>query len=406
MIRNIFKQLWSQRQSNGWIAAELLLVSVFLWVIVDKAVETYDAFHRPMGFDIENTYLIYLNNLPTEAEGYVSPEQSGATTLDDLVALLARLRKVEGVEAVSSSSCARPYSPCNGGYMFMAFHHSDTLMHYGMYRNVTPEYFKVFRILTPEGSPAGQEHRSMVVLSKDLADTLQVSRGDSVYVDAYGNRPFVTSLCTEVRYAETWPDVPNGYIVWNETETIMQGWFPDEISIRLRDGMNEEQNRQVWERIKEACNVNNLSFFYAEPFVRIRKDYLTSLTDDIKTQGWYAGFLLVNIFLGIVGTFWFHTQRRRGEVGLRLAVGASRAEVFKQLIGEGMLLLVPVMAIVVIIMLNAWNLELLSDKETVYSFIFCGVATWLLMAMMVFLGIWYPARQAMKIQPAEALHEE
>ncbi|WP_288324337.1 hypothetical protein [uncultured Phocaeicola sp.] len=32
--------------------------------------------------------------------------------------------------------------------------------------------------------------------------------------------------------------------------------------------------------------------------------------------------------------------------------------------------------------------------------------TWLLMALMIVFGIWMPATQAMKIQPAEALHEE
>ena len=34
------------------------------------------------------------------------------------------------------------------------------------------------------------------------------------------------------------------------------------------------------------------------------------------------------------------------------------------------------------------------------------VGAWLLIALMVVIGIWFPARQAIKIQPAEALHEE
>ena len=34
-----------------------------------------------------------------------------------------------------------------------------------------------------------------------------------------------------------------------------------------------------------------------------------------------------------------------------------------------------------------------------------GVAL-LLMALMIVLGIWYPARRAMQVQPAEALHDE
>ena len=34
------------------------------------------------------------------------------------------------------------------------------------------------------------------------------------------------------------------------------------------------------------------------------------------------------------------------------------------------------------------------------------LVSWLLMALMIVLGIWYPARRAMQVQPAEALHDE
>ena len=36
----------------------------------------------------------------------------------------------------------------------------------------------------------------------------------------------------------------------------------------------------------------------------------------------------------------------------------------------------------------------------------CFGVVLLLMALMIVLGIWYPARRAMQVQPAEALHDE
>ena len=33
-------------------------------------------------------------------------------------------------------------------------------------------------------------------------------------------------------------------------------------------------------------------------------------------------FMLVNVFFGIIGTFWLRAQNRRGEIGLRMALGA------------------------------------------------------------------------------------
>ena len=35
------------------------------------------------------------------------------------------------------------------------------------------------------------------------------------------------------------------------------------------------------------------------------------------------GFLLLNIFLGLLGTFWFRTQQRRSEIALHKAHGAT-----------------------------------------------------------------------------------
>lgn len=405
MIKNILKQLWNQRKANAWIATELLLVSIFLWVIADRMVSQYDALSRPMGFEIEDTYLMYLDELSSTAPQYVSPEQTGSSSLEDLQTIFARIRKVNGVEALSASSCAMPYSPCNSGNMYMAVHGNDSISKHAMSRSVTPEYFKVFRILTPQGKITGQEHRYEMVVSEDFADSLKLNRSDSIIALNYGEKVFVSEQSTKVRYAENWPDVCNAYLVIPETNLVAERW-PEEICIRLRSGMSDEQRATVWERIKEASLLNNYSFFYQKSFTDIRKNYLSSSTDQIKTECWYAFFLLINIFLGVIGTFWFRTQHRRSEIALRLAVGASRRSVFALLISEGVILLSAMMILVIGIMVNISYFELLASNITVTRFFEGMLITWLLMIAMIVAGIWYPARQAMKVQPAEALREE
>lgn len=54
-------------------------------------------------------------------------------------------------------------------------------------------------------------------------------------------------------------------------------------------------------------------------------------------------------------------------------------------------------------------LELITTWPVKWSFLrflLGSLGAWLLIALMVVIGIWFPARQAIKIQPAEALHEE
>ena len=107
MIKNILKQLWNQRRSNFWIALEIALVFVFLWFILNFIFKQYEAFNRPMGFNIEDVYEVKINNLPASAANYVKQEEFGTTSNEDLLTLLSRLRRVEGIEAVAPTSLQR-----------------------------------------------------------------------------------------------------------------------------------------------------------------------------------------------------------------------------------------------------------------------------------------------------------
>jgi putative ABC transport system permease protein len=138
--------------------------------------------------------------------------------------------------------------------------------------------------------------------------------------------------------------------------------------------------------------------------------------DKVNTQTVVVVFLLVNVFLGLIGTFWFRTRRRRNEIALRLAMGSTKKQIFCLLMGEGLLLLTLVTLPAMIVCYNVGiaeftmgHTELITTWPVKWSFLrflLGSLGAWLLIALMVVIGIWFPARQAIKIQPAEALHEE
>ena len=122
------------------------------------------------------------------------------------------------------------------------------------------------------------------------------------------------------------------------------------------------------------------------------------------------GFLLLNIFLGLLGTFWFRTQQRRSEIALHKAHGATSRAIFHRLLGEGWLLLLLVTPVALIIDYNLAHLELNSWRNNTTlewdRLMLCALISFLLIALMIAVGIGIPARKAMKVQPAEALHDE
>lgn len=122
-----------------------------------------------------------------------------------------------------------------------------------------------------------------------------------------------------------------------------------------------------------------------------------------------AVFFVFTVFLGVMGTFWFRTRQRRGEIGLHIAVGASRVDVMWLLLNEGFILLLVASIPGLLIAGNIAYADLTINTLIDFSisrFLTTILATYLLMLLMVFAGCCYPAYQAMHVSPAEVLHEE
>ena len=119
-------------------------------------------------------------------------------------------------------------------------------------------------------------------------------------------------------------------------------------------------------------------------------------------------FLLVNIFLGLLGTFWFRTRQRASEMAIRLSFGATPAKVFRRLLGEGLLILVAVTPIAFIIdcLLTYYDFNDYVRADEFGLTASAALLTFGLMALMIVAGVWFPASKAARIDPAVALKDE
>lgn len=83
MNRNLLKQIWNERRSNAFLWMELFVVFVILWYIVDVVYVTLSIYNLPMGFDIENTYVLRFERMTSKAAAY----QPGRTMKEDVADL-------------------------------------------------------------------------------------------------------------------------------------------------------------------------------------------------------------------------------------------------------------------------------------------------------------------------------
>ena len=93
MIKHIFKIIWAQRKSNGWILGELVIVMCALWFMMDKLWVDVRCYNSPMGYDISNTWRFKLSTLSSNAPGYVPDSLYDSNATQDLLKLMERIRQ-------------------------------------------------------------------------------------------------------------------------------------------------------------------------------------------------------------------------------------------------------------------------------------------------------------------------
>lgn len=117
-----------------------------------------------------------------------------------------------------------------------------------------------------------------------------------------------------------------------------------------------------------------------------------------------SGFLLTNVALGLFGVLNLNIAKRKGEIGLRRAMGATESGVTGQFLGEIWVLatfslIVGLVFAVQFPLMNVFDL----DKEI---YIIAILAAVVVIYIIVTLCAWFPSKHAATIHPAVALHEE
>ena len=219
----LLKQIWNERRSNGWLWAELLIVFVVLWYIVDWTYATARTYYEPLGYDITNTYYLELSLKNNKSDSYIPRGQKETTTGQDIVELTNRLRRLPEVEAVSISVNARPYIGSNSGIRFRL----DTLVRSPLRRPVTPEFFQVFRYQSADGQgyqPLMQAIKNgNAVLSENIwpdgykGDRTLLGK-EVVNVDDSTDVYKIAAVSTKVRYNDFWPNYSDRYMAIPLTE--------------------------------------------------------------------------------------------------------------------------------------------------------------------------------------------
>lgn len=414
MQKKLFTQIRNEWRGNLWLALELLVVSVVLWYIIDMLYCSLATYNEPRGFDTGHCYLIEMGVLTDKSPDY----KTGTDWHDDILTLAERLRHRPEVEAVSLSQNSYPYNGSNSTDPVQY----DTLRSPGwtIRRLVTPDFVRVFRYRGAQGETPEQLaemlRKGEFLASDNLYRRYGIRMTSLVGKDfhLFGDTTYSFRLgaaLQNVRYSD-FQQARSSYSFVYNIEQLDRGFInPDnELCVRVKENMDKDFIARLKADSESQYRIGNIYIADIRSFTDIRRSYQQSMMNELRNYTVGMAFLMLNIFLGLLGTFWFRTQQRRGEIALHKAMGATDSAVFGRLMGEGLFLLlaVTVPAVVIDIMLAHFELNSWRNGTTLEwpRLAFCVAATFVLIAAMIGVGIGLPARRAMKVQPAEALHDE
>lgn len=417
MIIHLLKIIRAQFRSNLWILAELMVVFVALWIMTDYFITQYTLYHRPVGFETDRVYQAVVSLRSSDSPQFVVYPEDSEEPKQNFDRIVERIRQHPDVEAVALSMYSLPYSYSNSSNGLQ----KDSVEQFVRTYWVTPAYFQVFHITPAAGGlPEELEQRIQqpgLIISANLAETFfgrtnvvgeELIQGeDTLKIVA------VTESVRNDEYNEWLP-----YAWFSLIESPRDGIVPEstciqmQISFRIRPNVETAGfEERFMKEMRRQLQAGNFWVSDVQSYNDIREQFLerTSNSSGQQVISSVMLFLLVNVFLAVIGSFWFRVNRRKEELGLRMAMGSSRTGLLRFTITESLLLLTLAALPALFICGNLMYADLVSASaadERLLRFFEVSLITWLLLAFIIVLGVWYPAQKAARIAPADALRAE
>lgn len=408
MKRYLIQQMCNEIRSNLWIIVELTIVSVVLWVIFSFFSEVIMIRTQNYGYDCTDVLAGDVKEIPVSD---LHPEDESRSRIDDVNMIVAQLRANPYVEFVGLGKNARPYQFSFWGER-LSFTEDTTYNEYlGNVRQITPEVIRIFKIESTDGKSTDQ-------LAKVIED------GD--WIVGEFDRPFMP----EQKEAKLFL---NKNVIVDRDSSVVAHIGATARSLQRSDyegawggsiykPLGNQMPYQILIRVKSGktkdfmASINSSDLTYGHVFVsnlqslkNLAAEGNLGIETRIRDSFVCAIFMLFIIFLGFLGTYWFRTQQRVSEIAIRKVNGAVNRDILARLITEGLILFciaaVPA-GVIGYLVIKSEIMDSLDLGRTHVKYLYGAIITIVSMLAIISAGIIFPARSAMKINPAEALKDQ
>ena len=393
MFKHLFKMIWNKKKQNSLLIVEILLSFMVIFAVFSFALNSYNNYAKPMGFKYDRVWAISYNH-------------TLETHNPDSVTLVYQtlLRNIKSMPLVVDAGYASSNIPFSNNQM------STGLTNNGMYVDNVNNFFMDENYLNTMGIKmlAGRWYNKgdqaskakLIVINKTLKEKL-FGKTDAVgksLGDKAEDKKRIIGVIDDIKTDGDYRAPTYG--LYNNHDTSAYRWM-GKILVKVTPEADAAFEGKIYKLMAGTLKNSNIEIEHLDiKLAAYNKFTLVPLI----ILSIVAAFLIINVALGIFGVLWYNINKRRGEIGLRRAVGAPGNAVSAQLVYEALILATLSLIIGSFFAVQFPLLNVFDLPASVYLFamLFAIIFIYLLVLACSF----YPGKQASAIYPAVALHEE
>ncbi|MDE5759807.1 ABC transporter permease [Bacteroides sp.] len=436
MIKMIFHQLWNQRRQNGWIFMELLVVSFFLWTVIDPVYVLVANRLIDKGYNSERVYAIRMDIYGKNKAVYDKAMASDSLCKEAYWRMVRIVRSQPEVESYSiSGTWAFPNSSSWNGtqvYADTASIGKDNYVHTQWYSFVASEGSDLFRTYDMRDVRTGE----VLKIPEDVENSLFMSERAACLLfgsaaDAVGKMVYQSNLTKKVAgvfrdYKHRDYEQPYPLIIYMDKDMVGSSYMTWQYAfiIRLKAGVDTDAfEKRFQKEVAPQLSIGNFYLKKLQSFHELSDYYATysGITNKLRLQYALAGFALLCIFLGMLGTFWIRCNARRQEIGVMRSMGASMNDICRQFLLETWLLVTVAVLVTLPFLLHhayvngMYVVEMFRDfvpnpaywqNRFTPHFYMVLLISYVLLLLVALVGTYIPVNRAIRTLPAEALRDE
>ena len=391
MFAHLFKLIWNKKRQNFLMITEMFVSFLVIFAVFTMVVNAYKNYRQPTGFNYDNVWVV--NFRPPEN---ITRADSVALFHDALKKEIKAMPQVVDV-SLSGSNVPVSMNTSNSG---VSSDKKKTDMS-NIY-NADKEYLSVLDMRMKSGrwfteGDKADPMKPTVISEKLAAELFDGEDAIGEFVEFDGSRRRVVGVVENTKDKGTYQAIENG--LYLPVDSGFARWAGT-LLIKVKPDADAAFEGRLYKALSNAIGTGVEIEHLDKKLVSKNKLSLVPMIIMLIV----GGFLIINVALGLFGVLWYNINKRRGEIGLRRAVGASGNSVSWQLVGEAMVLSTLALLLGFFFAVQFPLLRVFDLPASVY--IISILLSALFIYLLVFLCALYPGRQAAAIYPAIALHEE